>query len=334
LIIFEFTRKISETGTVAVAFSMAWLAEAVEREGPDTPGAPGGGGDAEGVDPVGVLAGFRRELHACFTARADALFELADAALCADGPVRTLVELALAPERRRGHGALYDGLDNGRVEVARLRRAVAGLAIPRWRDGRIVLAVDVSPWLRPDAAVSPERLFCHVRGRGKGQAQMIPGWPYSFVGALEPGRSSWTAIMDAARLGPGDDETAVTAEQIREVIARLIEAGHWKDGDPDILVVSPHPREDRPAGQRAETQPTRPRTPTRIKEHPPPTTPASRQTRQTGHHPAGPGQASRLKLKLSLPFNLRWAGAVGLGCPGRRRLVGEARRGHPYRRLI
>lgn len=35
-------------------------------------------------------------------------------------------------------------------------------------------AVDVSSWLRPEAATSPERLFCHVYGRGNGQAQMIP----------------------------------------------------------------------------------------------------------------------------------------------------------------
>ena len=36
------------------------------------------------------------------------------------------------------------------------------------------------------AEASPERLFCHVYGRGKGQAQMIPGWPYSVIAALEP----------------------------------------------------------------------------------------------------------------------------------------------------
>ncbi|MGA3155717.1 MAG: transposase [Streptosporangiaceae bacterium] len=41
-----------------------------------------------------------------------------------------------------------------------------------------MLALDVSNWLRPGAATSPDRLFCHVYGRGKGQAQMIPGWPY------------------------------------------------------------------------------------------------------------------------------------------------------------
>src|SRR5262249_32905971 len=66
---------------------------------------------------------------------------------------------------------------------------------------------------------------CHVYGRGKGQAQMIPGWPYSVVAALEPGRTSWTAVLDAIRLGPDDDEAEVTAAQVREVITRLIEAG-------------------------------------------------------------------------------------------------------------
>ena len=209
---------------MAVAFSMAWRGSEVEP--------PPEGGQARDR-----LASFRRELYGCFTARADALFELADAVLCADGPVKTLVELSLAPEHRRGHGALYDAVNCGRVEIARLRRAVAGLPLPGWGDGRIVLAVDVSPWLRPDAATSPDRLFCHVYGRGKGQAQMIPGWPYSVVAALEPGRTSWTAVLDAVRLGPADDATEVTAAQVRDVVARLIEAGHWREGDPDILVV-------------------------------------------------------------------------------------------------
>ena len=61
--------------------------------------------------------------------------------------------------------------------------------LPRAADGPLVLAVDVSPWLRPDAPTSAERLFCHVYGRGRGSAQMIPGWPCSFVAALETGRS-------------------------------------------------------------------------------------------------------------------------------------------------
>ncbi len=66
---------------------------------------------------------------------------------------------------------------------------------------------------------------------------MIPGWPYSVVAALEPGRTSWTAVLDAVRLGPGDDGAEVTAAQVREVITRLIVAGHWREGDSPVLVI-------------------------------------------------------------------------------------------------
>jgi hypothetical protein len=132
---------------------------------------------------------------------------------------------------------LYDAVNHGRVDIARLRRSLAGLPLPRAAGGRLVLAADVSNWLRPGAANSPGRLFCHVYGRGKGQAQMIPGWPYSVIAALEPGRTSWTAVLDAVRLGPDDDETEVTAAQVREVVARLAGAGHWRQGDQPVLVV-------------------------------------------------------------------------------------------------
>jgi hypothetical protein len=133
---------------------------------------------------------------------------------------------------------MYDALGQGRVEPERLRRTLASLVLPTAADGRIVLAVDVSPWLRSGALTSAERLFCHVYGRGKGNAQLIPGWPYSFVAALETGRTSWTALLDAVRLGPADDATAVTAAQLRAVIDRLIAAGHSQPGDPQILIVT------------------------------------------------------------------------------------------------
>jgi hypothetical protein len=67
---------------------------------------------------------------------------------------------------------------------------------------------------------------------------MIPGWPYSFVAALETGRSSWTAVLDAVRLGPADDATAVTATQLRDVVDRLVTAEQWKPGDPNIVIVA------------------------------------------------------------------------------------------------
>jgi hypothetical protein len=143
----------------------------------------------------------------------------------------------LAPEHRRGHGALYDGINHGAIDIARLRNLVAAQQLPRATDGRIRLAVDVTPWPRPDANTAPDRSFCDTYGRGRDQHLMVPGWPYSIVAALETGRTSWTAVLDAVRLAPGADVAAVTTEQIRELVHRLLAAGQWQTGDPDILVV-------------------------------------------------------------------------------------------------
>ena len=97
---------------------------------------------AADVESLAVLSRFRLDFRRCLAARGDELFELADAVLCADGPVRTLAGLSLVPEHRRGHGALYDAVNCGRIQIGRLRR-VAGLPLPAWPDGRIRLAVDV-----------------------------------------------------------------------------------------------------------------------------------------------------------------------------------------------
>ena len=185
---------------------------------------------------------FRDGLYSCMTRRADALFELTDAVLCTPGRVTDLARLSLEPVHRRGHGALYDGLNAGQIDTEELGRLVAQTPVPAMLgpDGRdrIVLAIDVSNWLRPDAATSPERSFCHTYPRGQGAAQMIPGWKYLWIAALEPGATSWTALLDTHRLHPDDDETAVTADRLRAVIDRLRTAGHWSHGDPSILVVA------------------------------------------------------------------------------------------------
>jgi hypothetical protein len=183
------------------------------------------------------LAGFRREFHRCLTARPDALFELVDALLCADGPVRSPVELSLTGVHRRGHGSLYAALNRGRVDVEALRTSLASVTVPRAADGRIVLAVDVTCWLRPEAHTSPQRVLCHTYGRGKDTHAGVPGWAYSMVTALETGRHSWTAPLDVRRLVPGDDTATVTAIQLREVIGRLVTAGQWRPGDKDIWIV-------------------------------------------------------------------------------------------------
>ncbi|MFB7461870.1 transposase [Streptomyces sp. NPDC056188] len=147
-----------------------------------------------------VASHFRDDFFDCLPVRGDTLFELTDALLCADGPVTTPVDLTLTAEHRRGHGAMYDALNSGNVDVPRLRQVLAGLPQPEAADGRLVLAVDVTHWLRPDAPTSPDRLFCHVYGRsGRSSDQFVPGWPYSFVAAHTQLRLARTLAADLRR---------------------------------------------------------------------------------------------------------------------------------------
>ena len=128
-----------------MAFSMAWPEDAVQ----------GGQGEERAR---GVLAAFRAELYRCLGTRRDGLFELTDAVLCKTGRVHMLAELSLEPECRRGHGAVYDAVNDGQVRIARLAWALAALPLPRWDDGRIRLVADVSNWLRPDAGLGRTRI--------------------------------------------------------------------------------------------------------------------------------------------------------------------------------
>jgi hypothetical protein len=110
--------------------------------------------DVPGVETLSGLSRFRAGFYECLTARADALFELADAAICTDGPVTSLAELSLAPVFRRGHGALYDALAGGAVDKERLRDLLAGqlpAGVP------LMFGIDATTFPRPNAECSPDR---------------------------------------------------------------------------------------------------------------------------------------------------------------------------------
>ncbi|MFC8697099.1 hypothetical protein [Streptomyces parvus] len=70
---------------------------------------------------------------------------------------------------------------------------------------------------------SPESLFCHVYGRCRGADQIIPGRPCSFVAALETGRTSWTAALDAIRGGQAREHGGVLRRFDREHTFRLFQ---------------------------------------------------------------------------------------------------------------
>lgn len=104
------------------------------------------------LDP---LRTFRRDVYACFSRRADALFEITDSLLTAD-PGAAPIHLSLAPTHRRGWGSFYAALRHGALNVERLRNLlVAHLPTP----ATPIYAIDASTWPRCDAETSPDRAF-------------------------------------------------------------------------------------------------------------------------------------------------------------------------------
>jgi DDE superfamily endonuclease len=181
------------------------------------------------------LRRLRARMYECFSRRADALFELGDALLCAAGPVLSPVELSLEPEFRRGHGSVYDALAGGRVDGARLRRVLTGVVAPARAGEPLMFGVDVSPIARPDARYVDQLSMVQVRGAGGDR--FVSGWPVSFVVGIGWGVSSWVDPVDACRVVPGRGHTQVLIEQVDALLGDLKATGRWRVGDPAPLVM-------------------------------------------------------------------------------------------------
>src|SRR4051794_16984438 len=92
----------------------------------------------------GELRRFRGEVYDCFTARADALFDLIDG-LCMPITVGGVAYLSLAPGARRGHGAAYAAVAAGRIDEDMLRDLLTAARPDRWQPD---FAVDTTVRMR------------------------------------------------------------------------------------------------------------------------------------------------------------------------------------------
>jgi hypothetical protein len=118
------------------------------------------------------LVRFREGWYSCLERRADALFELTDALLCADGPVTSFPRLSLEPEFRRGWGSGYTALARGGVDMQAVRDLPVAHRPP---DCPMVFAVDASTMERCDAETSPDRGFYYHASKHLLPAS--PSWP-------------------------------------------------------------------------------------------------------------------------------------------------------------
>ena len=212
------------------------------------------------------LRGFRQSLYECLDARADALFELADAVLCADHAVTSLVRLSLEPEFTRGHGALYDALAAGRVDDERLfcllaaelaqsvdgpqarawiaehdlidhavlEKALAGLPArdaEQVRDAcarwsRLRFAVDATAYPRPDTWCSPGREHVH-NGACRCKGSSKTAPGWEYQFTAAVGHLRTAwALLADVARTVPATRTAQTIAQVKNVLRRLRAAGH------------------------------------------------------------------------------------------------------------
>lgn len=181
------------------------------------------------MTPIERLRHFRQNLHDCFTAWPDALFELGDAVLCAPGPVGSIPSLSLEPEFRRSHGSLYKALARGRINEDRIRRLLVSARDPQWP---LIFAVDGSTWDRCDAECSPERGFYYSASKHSAGQPIVAGWSYQWICQLNWAPDSWTAPIDVTRIPPSATVTDATVTQITNLLDLLP-----ADGDVAMFVL-------------------------------------------------------------------------------------------------
>lgn len=172
-----------------------------------------------------ILAEFRHTLYTtCFTRARDALFDLADA-LLTDTQARSFVELSQAASFQHAWPSLYEALEDGRIERAALQRLFARHLPTALVGTRLVLGVDVSSILRPDAHTSKDRTLVHRSNLPKDATPVGPGWQFSTLVVLPAPVSCATFILDNRRVPSSETATTIGVAQLTAVLPLLHEEG-------------------------------------------------------------------------------------------------------------
>lgn len=176
------------------------------------------------------LKQFRTELYSALPHRADATMDLLDA-LTGNTHARSVVELSLSAQFRRGHGSVHDAIDaffapqdvhreeRERRALERTFRQVVGPLIPKPSEDRpyFLWAVDSLPIARPHAPTLFDRSYVHEAQAVPGRSPVTIGHEYALAVALPergPGEPPWTPVLSARRVAWHQTPAKVAAAQI------------------------------------------------------------------------------------------------------------------------
>ncbi len=123
----------------------------------------------------------RQQTYDCFERGADALFNLCDALLC-ESQARSLPELSQSPVFERGWPSLYQALEQGQIDEARLQAIWIKALLAGCPAGPpIWISVDASSIARPEAETSEDRGIIHVSNLPRACKPISVGWQFSTV---------------------------------------------------------------------------------------------------------------------------------------------------------
>lgn len=164
---------------------------------------------------------FRQQAYRCFERGADALFNLCDA-LLSEPQARSLVELSQSPSFERRWSSLYQGLANGKIDEAALRRVcIQALLQQRAGSEPICISVDGSNVPRPEAETSPDRGIIYVPHMPRASKPVSVGWQFSTVMLLPTDPGSWVGMLDQRRIPTDHTAIQVAIAPLREVVPQL-----------------------------------------------------------------------------------------------------------------
>lgn len=166
------------------------------------------------------LTTFRQELYACFCKAGDALFNCIDA-LLSETPARSLAELSLSPFFVRRWPSLYQALQEAVVDRVALQRLFAAYVALPAAGQRLVLGIDASSLARPCSKTGRDRTYVHQSNLPDGCKPVRAGWQFSTLTVLPEQPSSWTYVLDNARVESTQTQGEAACAQLRQVLPLL-----------------------------------------------------------------------------------------------------------------
>jgi DDE superfamily endonuclease len=157
------------------------------------------------------LQTFRQEIHQLLTKAKDATFELMDAVMTTRH-ASSLAEFSLSPMFRRRYPSTYEALEDSRPQRNQsMKLLISKIPIQKY----ITLAIDHTPWPRPEAKTLKDRTYEH---QGKTKNGIVIGHGYSTIAWLPENESSWALPLRHERITSWESPIGKAAWQLKQVL--------------------------------------------------------------------------------------------------------------------